>query len=118
MCALKVCSVFLSTCGLCAFSRGRGDGCRYSFSCFEYLIQLSQGINDFSILFVLIVKCHFTVSIHEFVYCGVQACDECVYRTLLIPTRLEIKWLHDGNLEEKKSRNLNSLSMFRGRIGS
>ena len=54
-------------------------------------------------------------SIHAFVYCGVLACNECVYRTLIIPIRMEIKWLHDGNLEEEKSRNLNSLSMFAGK---
>lgn len=89
----------------------RGEGCGYSFGCFEYLIQSSQGINDFNILSVLIFKCHFTVSVYEFVYCGVQACDECVYRTLIIPIWMEIKWLHDGN-RRKKSRNLNSLSMF------
>lgn len=37
-------------------------------------------------------------------FCGVQACNECVYRTLLIPVRMEIKWLHDGNLEEKNQK--------------
>lgn len=80
---------------------GRGV-CKYSFSCFEYLIQSSQGINDFDILSVLIFKSLFIFSIHEFVYCGIEACDECVCRTLIIPIRMEIKWLHDGNLEEKK----------------
>lgn len=46
-------------------------------------------------------------------YCGMQACDECVHRTLIILIRMKIKWLHDGNLEEEeKSRNLNLLSMF------
>jgi len=87
---------------LCAFKWG--GGCRYSLSCFEYLIQSSHGINDFNILSLLIFKCHFIFSIHEFVYCGIQACDECVYRTLIIPIRMEIKWLHDGNLEEEKQR--------------
>lgn len=82
----------------------RGEGCKYSFSCFRYLIQSSQGINGFSILSILIFKCHFTVFIHGFVFCGVQACNECVYRTLLIPIRMEIKWLHDGNLEEKNQK--------------
>lgn len=81
-----------------------GEGCIYYFSCFKYLIQSSQGINGFSILSLLIFKHHFTVFIHGFVFCGVQACNECVYRTLLIPIRMEIKWLHDGNLEEKNQK--------------
>lgn len=38
-----------------------------------------------------------------------QACDECIYKALIISIRVEIQWLHDGNLEEKKKdRNLNS----------
>lgn len=45
-----------------------------------------------------------------------QAYDECVYKALIISIRVEINWLHDGNLEEekKKGRNLNSFSMFGG----
>jgi hypothetical protein len=34
------------------------------------------------------------------------------YTTLTILIRMEIKWLHDGNLKGKKSRNLSLLSMF------
>lgn len=111
MCVLlKYVQFSLSTCGCVHLNRV--GGCKYSFNCFEYLIQSSQGINDFNILSVLIFKCHFIFSIHEFVFCGIQACDECVYRTLIIPIRMEIQRLHDGNLEEKKSWNLNLLSMF------
>lgn len=116
MCVLlKYVQFFLSTRG-CVHLKGAG-GCKYSFSCFEYLIQSSQGINDFDILSVLIFKSLFIFSIHEFVYCGIEACNECVCRTLIIPIRMEIKWLHDGNLEEiKKSRKLNSLSMLGEKI--
>lgn len=50
VCALKMCSVFLSTHSLCVFQTREGWGSRYCFSCFEYLIQSSQIINNFNIL--------------------------------------------------------------------
>lgn len=50
----------------------------------------------------------FQVSFHllhmRICYCGIQACDECVHRTLIILIRMEIKWLHDGNLEEEEEK--------------
>lgn len=89
-------------------------GCLYSFSCFEYLIQSQAYITS-----LLIFKCHFTFSVHEFVYCGIQACDECIYRTLIIPVRMEIKWLHDGNLKEKrKKQKLEFIKHVWGKIES
>lgn len=65
-----------------------------------------MSIRDFTILSALISKCHFTFSIHAFVCCGIQACNECVHRTLIIPIRMEMQWLHDGNLEEGKKQKL------------
>lgn len=56
----KYVQFFLSTCGLCAFKQG-GGGCKYSLSCFEYLIRSSQGINDFSTLSILIFHLSFHI---------------------------------------------------------
>lgn len=57
-------------------------------------------------------------STHAFVYCGVLACNECVYRTLIIPIRMEIKWQHDGNLEDKKKQKLEFVKHVCGKIES
>lgn len=51
---LKYVQFFLSTCGGVHLN-GVGDA-NIPLNCFEYLIQSSQGINDFDILSVLIFK--------------------------------------------------------------